>query len=135
MKKRTKQSETEYKVYKNMFESIKHKSKKSCYSQKIIEYKDNAKKTWNVMKELIGKTRKSEPHVPGKVLINEQEVFGKEEMVNEFNTFFTNIGAELAKIYQMRQGHLKVILKKYAQPCQQTLLQLTRSKRYFSHLK
>ena len=44
LKKRTKQSETEYKVYKNMFESIKHKSKKSYYSQKIIEYKDNVKK-------------------------------------------------------------------------------------------
>ena len=87
------------------------------------------------MKELIDKTRKSEPHVPGKLLINEQEVFGKEEMVNEFNTFFTNIGAELAKIYQMRQGHLKVILKKYTQPCQQTLLQLTRSKRHFFRLK
>ena len=42
--KRTKQSETEYKVYKNMFESIKDKSKKTYYSQKIIEYKDNAKK-------------------------------------------------------------------------------------------
>ena len=44
LKKRTKQSETEYKVYKNMFESIKDKSKKTYYSQKIIEYKDNAKK-------------------------------------------------------------------------------------------
>ena len=97
LKKRTKQSETEYKVYKNMLESIKHKSKKSCYSQKIIEYKDNAKKTWNVMKELIGKTRKSESHLPGKLLVNEQEVSGKVEITNEFNTFFTNIGAELAK--------------------------------------
>ena len=27
-----------------MFESIKHKYKKTYYSQKIIEYKDNAKK-------------------------------------------------------------------------------------------
>ena len=76
-----------------MFESIKHKSKKSYYSQKIIEYKDNAKKTWNVMKELIGKTRKSEPHLPEKCLINEREVSGKLEIVNEFNTFFANIGA------------------------------------------
>ena len=32
LKKRTKQRETEYKVYKNMFESIKHESKKSYYS-------------------------------------------------------------------------------------------------------
>ena len=30
-------------------------------------------------------------------MINEQEVSGKEEMANEFNTFFTNIGTELAK--------------------------------------
>ena len=33
-----KQSQTEYKVYENMFESIKHKTKKGYYSQKIIEY-------------------------------------------------------------------------------------------------
>ena len=49
------------------------------------------------MKELIGKTTKSEPHLPGKRLINEQEVSGKEEMAKEFNTFFTNIGSELAR--------------------------------------
>ena len=51
------------------------------------------KKTRNVMKELIGKTRKSEPHLPGKFLVNEREVSGKLEIVNEFNTFFANIGA------------------------------------------
>ena len=49
------------------------------------------------MKELIGKTRKSEPHLLGKLSIHEQEVSGKVEIANEFNTFFTNIGAELAK--------------------------------------
>ena len=107
-----KQSETEYKVYNNMFESIKHKSKKIYYSQKIIEYKDNAKKTWNVRKELIGKTRKSEPHLPGKHLINEQEVSGKVEIENEFNTFSQILVQNWPKIYQMRQGHLNVILKK-----------------------
>ena len=44
LKIRTKQSETEYKVYKNTLELIKHKSKKIYYSQKIIEYKENSKK-------------------------------------------------------------------------------------------
>ena len=97
LKKRTKQSETKYKVYKDMFGSIKLKSKKSYYSQKVIEYKENAKKAWNVMKDLIDKTWKSEPHLPGKLLINDQEVSGKEEIANEFNTFFTNIDSGLAK--------------------------------------
>ena len=55
------------------------------------------KKTWNVMKKLIAKTCKSELDLQGKLLINEQEVLGKEVMANKFNTFFTNIGAELAK--------------------------------------
>ena len=89
-----KQSETEYKLCKNMFKSIKHKSKKSYYSEKMIEY---MQKTPIVMKELISKTRKSEPHLPGKILINEHEVSGKEEIANECNAFFTNIGTELAK--------------------------------------
>ena len=71
-----------------MFESIKHKSKKGSHSQKLNEYKDSAKKTWNVMKELIGKTRKSETHLPEKLLIKEQQVSGKVEIANKFNTFF-----------------------------------------------
>ena len=40
------------------------------------------------MKELIGKARKSESLLPGKRLINEHEVSGKQEIASEFNTFF-----------------------------------------------
>ena len=43
-KTRTAKSEAEYKTYKNMFEKIKRKSKRNYYSQKILEYKNNAKK-------------------------------------------------------------------------------------------
>ena len=49
------------------------------------------------MKELIGKTRKSETYLPRKLLIYKQEVSDKEEIANEFKIFFGNIGAELAK--------------------------------------
>ena len=43
LKKRTKHIENEYKVYKIMFELLKHKSKKSYISQKINKCKDNVK--------------------------------------------------------------------------------------------
>ena len=82
---------------------------------------------------MIGKIRKPEPHLLGKLLISEHVVSSKEEIANEFNIFYTNIGPESAKKYQKRQGHLKAILKKWTQPCQQNLLQLTRSKRQFFH--
>ena len=58
LKKRTKQSETEYKVYEIMFESIKHKSKKIiAYKKKRQKEKQTSQKTRNVMKELISKPR------------------------------------------------------------------------------
>ena len=74
-----------------MLESIKHKSKKSFYPQKIIACKDNAKNTWNVRKELVGKTWKSEPHLLGKLLINEQELPLKEKVANKCNIFLQTL--------------------------------------------
>ena len=65
----------------------------------------------NVMKEVIGKTRKSEPHLPGKISIHGHEVSGKKKITNEFHTFTDN-GQSWSKKYQMHQGHLKVIFKK-----------------------
>ena len=67
------------------------------------------KQTWNVMKEVIGKTRKSEPCLPGKILINEHELSGKEEIANEFNTFSQILAQVWLKKYQIRQGYFKVI--------------------------
>ena len=46
---------------------------------------------------MIGKIRKPEPHLLGKLLISEHVVSSKEEIANEFNIFSTNIGPELAK--------------------------------------
>ena len=61
------------------------------------------------MKEVIGKTRKSEPRLPGKILINEHELSGKEEIANEFNTFSQILAQVWPKKYQIRQGYFKVI--------------------------
>ena len=44
LKTRNAKSEAEYKAYKKMFEIIKRKSKRNYCSQKILEYKNNAKK-------------------------------------------------------------------------------------------
>ena len=43
LKTRNDKSEAEYKAHKNMFEIIEPKSKRNYYSQKILEYKNNAK--------------------------------------------------------------------------------------------
>ena len=97
LKTRTAKSEAEYKTYKNMFETIKRKSRRNYYSQKILEHKNNAKKSRNIMKEVIGKTNKSGSRLPIKLLINKNDVTSEIGIANEYNNFFTNIGPELAE--------------------------------------
>ena len=46
-----------YKTYQNLFETIKRKSKKNYYSEKILSFKGDAKNTWKTMKDLIGKAK------------------------------------------------------------------------------
>ena len=66
------------------------------------------------MKELIGKTRKLEPHLPGKLpesLMNRRYLVKRKWQTSSI--LFSQILAQSCpKIYQMRQDHLKVILKK-----------------------
>ena len=44
LKTRTAKSAAEYKTYRNMFETMKCKAKRNYYLQKILKYKNNAKK-------------------------------------------------------------------------------------------
>ena len=81
-----------------MFETIKRKFKRNYYSQKTLEYKNNAKKTQNIMKEVIDKTNKSGSRLPTKLVINKNDVTSEIGIANEFNKFFTNIGPEFAGI-------------------------------------
>ena len=43
-------NELEYKTYKKLFESIKKRSKKLHFSNLILKYEHNIKKTWEVIK-------------------------------------------------------------------------------------
>ena len=57
LKHRTRETELAYKSYKNLFENLQKKAKKKYYLEKISKYKHDAKKTWSIMKELIGKIK------------------------------------------------------------------------------
>ena len=85
LKKHTQQNEQKYKNYKNLFETIKKKAKKIYYS-----------KTWNVMKDIIGKSKIKKTNLPRKLTINKVDVYNKPEIADAFNDFFTNIGQKLA---------------------------------------
>ena len=53
LKYKTYTNEVNYKNYKNLFETIKFKAKKLYYSNLIVKYQNDIKKTWKVTKEVI----------------------------------------------------------------------------------
>ena len=77
LKSRNRKNELEYKNYKKLFESIKKRTKKNYFSSLILKHKNNIKKTWDVIKESIGKRRCNNQNVYPK-----KDLLGKETITN-----------------------------------------------------
>ena len=96
-KRNEKKKKKEYQDYKKLFESIKKLSKKLFFSKLILKYKSNIKKTWQVIKEAIGKEKYEKQNVPKKVLVNKISITETESIAESFNKYFTQIGPKLTK--------------------------------------
>ena len=63
----------------------------------MLEYKNNAKKTWNIIKEVLSKTNKPGSRLSTKLVIKKNDVASEIGIANKFNKFFTNICPELTR--------------------------------------
>ena len=62
-----------------------------------MKLQGNAKQTWRVMKEIIGKAKLLHiSHLPQKITISKINLVDKGKIANEFKKFFAKIGIELA---------------------------------------
>lgn len=96
LKNRTAENLAIYKNYKNLFESVKLKSKRNYDRDKLNQYKGNIQKTWNVIKEVIGKRKLCSSKLPSKITLNGTDIYDKNDIARNFNEFFANIGPNLA---------------------------------------
>ncbi|XP_065664776.1 uncharacterized protein LOC136086406 [Hydra vulgaris] len=85
-----------YKQYKNLFEKIKKNSKKNYYSNKIKNTNGDIKKTWDIMKEIIGIKTCKINSLPAQIVIDNKEYDNNNAISEKFNSFFVNIGPNLA---------------------------------------
>ena len=97
LKTRSQKRELEYKIYKNLLETIKKRSKKLHYSKLIIKYKENIKKIWSGIKEAIGKEKVTGDHCQKKIYVEEKEITEIKSIAKKFNRYFTEIGPTFAK--------------------------------------
>ena len=72
------------------------KSKRKYYSEKLLQFQGDVKKTWRIMKEVIGKSKLIHSNLLRKIVINKNVVFEEKRIASAFNNFFINIGPKLA---------------------------------------
>ena len=82
LKNRNPENELNYKQYKTLFESLKKKSKKNYYSDLIDSYKYNIKKTWDIMKEIIGNKRVTNAPLPNFITVKNRNIRQKRNCRN-----------------------------------------------------
>ena len=96
LKNRTKQAEIKYKKYKNKLTTIMREVKKDYYTKQLDTKRNNIKEMWKVLNTAIGRGIKTSCF-PEFFVENNRVIRDKEEIVDCFNNFFTNVGPELAK--------------------------------------
>ncbi|XP_065675816.1 uncharacterized protein LOC136092023 [Hydra vulgaris] len=100
LKNRNEENLSTYKQYKNLFEKIRKHSKKVYYSKLLQKTNGDTKKTWNIMKEIIGKKYIKTNSLPDRIIINEIEHNDQNSIAEQFNNFFANIGPNMASKIQ-----------------------------------
>ena len=96
LKKRTFDDESNYKKYEGIFELVINRSKKIYYSNQLLKFKDDTQKTWNVIKELIGKKKLSTTCLPKTINFNGVDILNESKIAKTFNQVFVSVGSNLA---------------------------------------
>ena len=103
LKTKSDKSLWKYKKYKNKLTSILRLAENHYYTEELNKHKGNIKGTWNVVNLLMNKVRKDQSYASS-FISNGKLIHNKEDIANEFNEFFTNIGPNLEKNIPNLQG-------------------------------
>ena len=91
----TPQNEAKYKEYRNKVNSLIRKAERKHYETLLETNKNDLKKSWKILKEVINK--KSSSVLPEFILSGDDKLTDKSSIADAFNQFYTNIGPTLAK--------------------------------------
>ena len=118
LKKRNEKTKKEYQDYKKLFESIKKRSKKLYFSKLILKYKNNIKKTWQVIKEAIGKEKYKQQNLLKKILVDKKSITETESIAESLINILLRLVQNWEKILVHQLKGLMSILRNMALPSQ-----------------
>ena len=95
LKNKTCQHLAEFKAYKNRFLVVIREAKKKYYQELLKKNEGNSKRTWQILKEVIGKGTCRTSQIT-RIKIQNRQTTDHQEIANHLNSFFTTIGPTLA---------------------------------------
>ena len=82
------------------------------YHNEFDKYKDNIKKSWQTINEILNRDRKA-THSPSHTYVNNSKITNKQMMADRFNMYFASIGESLAdKIPEPNKSFDKYLQKR-----------------------
>ena len=98
-----------FKTFNSIYNKVRRQAKIKHYENQFSKFSSNIKKTWSVIKELLG-VKKQKDQIPDFFRENENIINDYLEISNGFNTFFSKIGPQLAADIPMSNVCYKTFL-------------------------
>ena len=92
-------NEANYKQYNKLLKLTLKNAEKLHYENKFQLANGNIKSNWKIINELLHKNKKHQ-EIKNSFISNNKELTNKQDIANNFNSFFANIGTELASKIQ-----------------------------------
>ena len=116
-KKRSNVNESKYKKYRNRLNSILQIARKNYYCDLLQGNRDNMSKVWDNINDLLRKKGKRQH--PGYFLKNKTKLTDNQEIVDEFNSYFSSVATKLkSQNIQKHNCHFSSYLKR---PCDKSI--------------
>ena len=84
-----------HRTYANKLNKIKYIAKKTYFNKMFDKHKSNLQQTWQMIKSFFPNVKESLPTI-NKILVNKTEINVTASIANHFNTYFSNVGKNLA---------------------------------------
>ena len=103
-----------YKAYRKVLKCVIRQAKLDLYGSKLEKCSGDSKKTWKVINELRGKSRRC---IKPSFIVDSVKITNRRVIAfNEFNKYFTSLAGNLNKSYTDEFGFLKSGYNKYLPP-------------------
>ena len=101
----------------------------------MLHYKDSIKKTLQIIKKVIGKTKLVNNSLLKYLIFNNRNIFDGKAIANSFNEYFANVGQKLASGIPQSQRSFEMYLKGSGSPFEEVTLSDGEIKTAFFSLK